>query len=283
MTCSSAQEPVESRSGAPSNAPDSALDVTIEGAGPDVLLIHGLSANRGKWNRLAPLLQGRFRLVRPDLAGRGVSPAPPEIRFGLADEASRLLGLLDSLAVERPILVGHSQGAALAVAVQASGRGRALLLLNPVTPWTRRPAALDLLRRRPVRKLLGPVARHYRMPLTRYILTRRVYANPELATEAAVRTYSEALESVERVDTLLRVLADWRPSELASHRGQLAVPAMVVAGGLDRRISPADARRWAARLGAGYTVLADCAHGIPEEAPERVAGMIRELDRAASE
>jgi magnesium chelatase accessory protein len=282
MTCTRAQESgPEETVGGRSN-PTTALSASIEGAGPDLLLIHGLSAHRGEWDDVTRLLKDRFRIVCPDLAGRGVSSAGAEDRFGLRSEVARLSAFADAVEVRRPIVVGHSQGAALAVALCAWRPCKALLLVNPVTPWTPRPPVLGLLKYELLRQAAAPMLRHYRRPLTRYILTRRVYADPARATEDAVTKYSGAFASPERSLTLARVLADWRPSELEAYDRPAGVPVHVLTGGLDRRVPAATARRWSDRLGGPCTVLEDCAHGVPEEAPDRVVELILELDRISS-
>jgi len=282
MTCSQAQESVPEEAVEGSSNPAAGLHASIEGSGPDLLLIHGLSAHRGEWDDVTSILTDRFRVVRPDLAGRGDSAVDGDARFRLSDEVARLCAFIEAVGMRRPIIVGHSQGAAIAVALCARRQCRALLLVNPITPMTRRPLALGLLRYEIVRRTVAPVLRHYRRPLTRYILTRRVYADPARSTEAAVTKYAAAFSSPERASALVRVLSDWRPSDLAAYDGPAGVPVHVLTGGLDRRAPAATARRWSDRLGGPCTVLHDCAHGVPEEAPDRVAELILELDRISS-
>lgn len=259
---------------------DASLAVRIAGSGPDLLLVHGLSAHGGEWDEVARRLAGRFRLLVPDLAGRGDSSCSPRARFRLPDETARLVAVLDAAGASAPLVAGHSQGAALAVALSRQVRCRGLLLANPVTPWTPRPWALGLLAREPARSLAAGALRHFRRPLTRYILTRRVYADASVATEAAVTRYAAPFADPARARALTRVLADWRPGELAPPTAPPPFPVHVIAGRQDRRIPVATARRWAAALGARFTVLEDCAHGIPEEAPDRVARWIAELEEA---
>ena len=282
MTCSRAQESEATELVGTDLNPTVGLRASIDGSGPDLLLIHGLSAHRGEWDEATRLLQERFRVVRPDLAGRGDSLAASGARFGLEVEVARLIEFADSVDMRLPIVVGHSQGAALAVALSARFPVRALLLVNPVTPWTRRPPLLHVLQSELVRQAIAPVLRHYRRPLTRYILTRRVYADPARATEEAITRYADAFATPGRARTLARVLADWRPSDLVEFDRPAGVPVHVLTGGQDRR-TPADmAGRWADRLGGPCTVLDHCAHGVPEEAPDRVADLILELDRISS-
>ncbi len=243
-------------------------------------MIHGLSAHGGEWDAVAARLRHRFRLLVPDLAGRGDSACSSAARFGLRSETDRLRAVLDAVGAREPLVAGHSHGALLAVSLARRLPCRGLLLANPVTPWTRRPRALDLLGPDPVRRLVAGALRHYRRPLTRYILTRRVYADPDAATAAAVARYAAPFADPARARNLVRVLADWRPGELEPPPGPPPLAVHVLAGRRDRRIPVEEARRWASVLGARFSVLEDCAHGIPEEAPERVARWISELDEA---
>lgn len=282
MTGSRAQEHLADGSAAADPSTAAHLSAQVAGGGPDLLLVHGLSANRSEWDSVAPMLARRFRLILPDLAGRGDSPITPGMRFGLEEEANRLTELFDELALSEPIVVGHSQGAALAVALAARRNCAGLLLINPVSPWTRRPAVLSALHLRLIRRLAIPIVRYYRRPLTRYILTRRVYADPARATEATVQKYARSLDGRERIDAILRVVADWRPGELAAYDCPSGVPVRLVTGRQDLRAPPREVERWARSLDGPCVVLEHCAHGVPEEAPDRVVEMILELDRIRS-
>ncbi len=281
MTRPSAQEQVRRRRDLRVEVPGATLRTVVEGAGRDLLLVHGLSAHAGEWEAVATRLAGRFRVLTPDLAGRGRSPARRDARFRLAEETERLVALLAALGSQDPIVAGHSHGAALAVALAGRVSCRALLLLNPVTPWTPRPRALDVLRLPGLAGAAARLLRPCRAPLTRYILSRRVYADAGRATEEAVARYAGPLAAPERARELVRVLADWHPSELAPFAVRAGLPVHVVAGRHDRRIPTEAAAEWARRLGARFTVLEDCAHGIPEEAPARVAEYVLALDASA--
>ena len=82
---------------------------------PTLILLHGLTANRRSFDGLlaAGLADGR-RVVRVDLRGRGDSDKP-ETGYHMRDHAADVLGLLDALDTQRPVLVGHSFGGLLAL------------------------------------------------------------------------------------------------------------------------------------------------------------------------
>ena len=85
------------------------------GQGPAVVLVHGLGGNLAHWERVAPLLQERYRLIAIDLPSHGASTAPAIYSFdhdlGAVDEVRQRLRL------DRPALVGHSYGGMLAVSL----------------------------------------------------------------------------------------------------------------------------------------------------------------------
>jgi (E)-2-((N-methylformamido)methylene)succinate hydrolase len=91
---------------------------TIEGTGPDLVLIHGMGLNRGMWQWMLPALTARFRVTRYDLLGHGESAAPPS-NCTLNELLDQLDGLLVDLDIERAAVAGFSLGGTLAQAFAA--------------------------------------------------------------------------------------------------------------------------------------------------------------------
>jgi pimeloyl-ACP methyl ester carboxylesterase len=96
---------------------------------PHVVLLHGLGADHRAFQRFMRLLPDAWDVTALDLLGHGDAPHP-ERGYGLADHARYVAGRLAELAgagtgaselevAVRPVLVGHSYGAATAVAVAA--------------------------------------------------------------------------------------------------------------------------------------------------------------------
>src|SRR4051794_24693572 len=89
------------------------------GEGPDVVLVHGITGNLAVWHlHLVPALADRYRLLTYDLRGHGLSSTPPT-GYGPDDMAEDLRLLLDALEIERPVAVGHSYGADVALYLAA--------------------------------------------------------------------------------------------------------------------------------------------------------------------
>jgi pimeloyl-ACP methyl ester carboxylesterase len=254
--------------------PGGTVPVWIQGSGPPVVLLHGLSANHTEWSAVANQLGARYTVVLTDLLGRGSSVPDRRARFALTDEVERVGAVLDALSLRDPLLAGHSNGATLALALASRVPCRRVVMFSPVTPWTRRPPALDLLRWRPVRTAVRPVISICRRPLTRYILTRRVYGDRPPPIEDAVRRFSDPYANGARGDALLRILADWQPARLAALSAPADVALHVVAGEQDRRIAPDLAEAWARRIGAEFTLVRGAGHGLTEERPELCAEIL---------
>lgn len=90
--------------------------VGTQGEGRPLLLIHGFTDTSRSFSLLAPHLAGH-RLVMPDLRGHGASRAGRG--FGVTDFAADMAGLIRSLGLDRPLVVGHSLGAMVSIALAA--------------------------------------------------------------------------------------------------------------------------------------------------------------------
>ena len=83
-----------------------------EGSGPAIVFLHGISGNRDRWLPISKRLTDQRRCVRVDLPGHGASPAEG---CDLVSASAKVQELIDLLGLERPLVVGHSMGANLAL------------------------------------------------------------------------------------------------------------------------------------------------------------------------
>jgi len=86
-----------------------------EGSGDVLVLLHGFLLDRTIWQPQATALARHCRVIRLDLRGSGASECGPGPAL-METLAGDVFGLLDALAVERAIIVGHSLGAYVALA-----------------------------------------------------------------------------------------------------------------------------------------------------------------------
>ena len=110
------------------------------GAGPDVVLIHGVTGDLSIWFLCEAMgILGRsFRVTAFDLRGHGYSGLPKD-GYTSADQAGDCLAIMDALDIEHAMLVGHSFGAVIAThaAVLFPDRVDAIVLSDPCFPALR--------------------------------------------------------------------------------------------------------------------------------------------------
>jgi len=85
-------------------------------AAPPIVLLHCYSCSLHWYDRLAPILGRRHRVIRIDLLGHGGSEKPGS-GYGIGEQAALVAGSLDRLGVEGAVVVGHSMGFSVAVAL----------------------------------------------------------------------------------------------------------------------------------------------------------------------
>jgi pimeloyl-ACP methyl ester carboxylesterase len=87
------------------------LAYDVEGVGTPVVFLHGLTFDRRMWRPVIGRLDGPVLTVAVDLPAHGESGGEPAPLEKVADQ---LHELMTTLAIERPIMVGHSMSAGLA-------------------------------------------------------------------------------------------------------------------------------------------------------------------------
>ena len=108
------------------------FSVTVEGAGPDVIMIPGLTSARRVWDGAVESLDGRYRVHRIQIAGFGGEPAGPNSEGPLLENVvGELHDYIAANRLDRPMIVGHSIGGLLALMLaqrHPDDVGRALIV-----------------------------------------------------------------------------------------------------------------------------------------------------------
>jgi len=107
-----------------------------EGAGPPLVLIHGLGGQMHNFaHSLLDRLKCNHRVIILDRPGSGYSTRPRRGSAALAVQARTIAGFIEELGLERPLVVGHSLGGAIALALALDHPQKVggLALLAPAT------------------------------------------------------------------------------------------------------------------------------------------------------
>jgi 3-oxoadipate enol-lactonase / 4-carboxymuconolactone decarboxylase len=243
-------------------AGDLTVHVDVQGAdgAPPLLLLHSLGTSLHVWDAQVAALARRFRVIRPDMRGHGLTglmPGPYTIE-GLARDA---LAALDALGVAQAHVAGVSIGGLIAQAIAAEAPDRVLSLalcdtamaIPPPETWRERAATV---RAKGVEALVEAV-------LARWV-TPGFLGTPETAGLRAMllRTpaegYAGAAEAIAAAD-------------LTASTRQIRLPTLVLVGDEDQAtpVASAEALRDAIP-GAVLHVIRDASHIPMVEKPVEV-------------
>jgi pimeloyl-ACP methyl ester carboxylesterase len=246
------------------------------GAGPAVLLLHGLADDHGLWRYVAPRLARSFRVISADVRGHGASE-PGRLDWDMGTLVDDVLRIADASGAERFAVVGLSMGGGIAQGVALSAADRVWLLGLVSTS----SAFSEATRRRFIER--ASLAERDGMSavvddtVPRWFTPRFMAVHREVveATRATVRRNERrSFAHASRVNAR----RDW-----TARLGEIHCGVVVIAGEDD----PADVPGNVATFRAGLSdlevhVLRDASHLIPVEHPLRCAAILRGALRRAA-
>lgn len=254
------------------------LRVVEHGAGPAVVMIHGLFVDSRSWDGVREQLSSDFRVITPDLPGFGQSekPAPSRYPYGLDAFAEGIADLFAGLEVGRAALVGSGLGGAVALVLAAHHPELVsrLVLVGPLT-YSERPRLESNLARLPVignlvfKQVVG------RSLFRSYFRERLLSEGANVSAERIDSFYESFNSPAARSGVLatLRATADTRTVVALTSRIQ--TPTLIL-WGRDDELYPSNAGPRLARAirGAAFDVL-DTGHLVQEERPDELSFHIR--------
>jgi len=244
------------------------------GAGPPVVLLHGYPLDGAMWSGVARSLAGRFRVLKPDLPGRGETAAPSE--GTIESYADFLQAILEALAAPAG-LAGFSMGGyvSLALARRRPAFLRALALVDTRAAADdeagkgKRDEAIALVRSQGVPSIAEAMVPRLLGPLS--------LSNGDLVDRVKRIMLRQTPETVAADLTALRDRRDSR--DLLP---EIAIPTLVIVGDSDALTPPSDARAMADAIpGAALVTVPGAGHLTPMERPGAVAGALGTFFAAA--
>ena len=246
--------------------------VEVVGEGVPVVLLHGLGLSGALWNRVRDAFGPGYQLIVPDLRAAGDTREIEHEELSLERWADDLVGLFAALGVERPVIVGHSLGASIAlkVALEHPEHVRALVLIGA-------DATLSNLAPR----MLASAERIETMGIETWV-AEYWSQNPPFSSESLERApeilaeYRDLVLANDPADYVRQCRAIAVAEDLSGRLGEITQPALVLIGAKDDRTLPEQGRALAEQLGdARVTELPNVGHTLPLEAPDAVATAVR--------
>ena len=268
----------------------SSLHFVIKGIGRPVVLIHGNPGSCRDWSRLYGPLAPGFCAFAFDRPGHGHSDRPNQNGQVTVEVQARLLNCgLAQLGVERPILVGHSWGGALALiyALCHPEDVSGLVLLAPAVYES--DDGVSFLSKLPAWPVIGDMLNTLFTPLLSAWLVRtdlaRAFAPDKVPGSYLRHTLAEWTRPKKvKWYSVDEALLNASLAKFSPRYPELRMPVSIVTGDSDL-IVPAreNALRLAAMLPhAKLQVLKKAGHQIPFVRPEAVVGAIEMVAEMAA-
>lgn len=227
---------------------------------PTLVLSNSLGTDMRLWDGQVAALAEHFRVVRYDTRGHGGSPVPPG-PYRIADLLDDVVGLLDSLGIERASFCGVSLGGMVGMALAASAPDRVERLalcctsaqLGPPEVWHERAA---IVRESGTAALVDTI-------IGRWFTERFVATDPEPVKRARDMILSTPAEGYAGCCEAIAAM------DLIESIGAITAPTLIVAADQDPSTPPAVAEVIQQRIaGSSMVVIPDAAHLALLERPE---------------
>ncbi len=257
-----------------------------------VVLIHGnvVIAEDFVWSGVFDRIAERRRVVAFDRPGYGYSDRPRGAHWTADGQADLLRRAWERLGIERPVVVGHSWGALVALSLALNhpdAVGGLVLLSGYYRPTARIDSALALPSAVPV---VGDVLRHTISPLLGRALLRpiiRTMFAPNPAPERFTRQFPKGFPVRPRQ---IRAQAQDGATMIPTAAGmqaryaELRMPLVVMAGTRDEAVDCDSHSRWLHEQvpHSELRLVEGAGHMVHYDAPERAAEAVEAVcDRAA--
>jgi pimeloyl-ACP methyl ester carboxylesterase len=272
------------------------------GAGPPLVLVHGLMTSSYSWRYVMDPLAKQYRVLVPDLVGSGASDKPLDLVYSVANVARFLAAFVRAVAAEPVYLVGNSLGGLYAVRALLDGAARGgplarrfVLMHAPGYP-SARTRALHLLLGAPVLGggLASLVARvSHRWPET-FVAKNVHYLRNDMMSQEEAAEYGSLFATLDGARVFARILHESvDPGEHAQIVGELRArvrdghpfpcPTRILYARKDAMVPAAFGPLFHADIpGSELVWMDDASHFLQVDAPERTVAQITSFDTEAA-
>ena len=254
-----------------------------QGAGPPLVLLHGLGCSRAVWDPVVPGLAAHFDVLAVDLPGFGDSaPAPAGTAPDPAYLAAAVAVTLDELGIVGPHVAGNSLGGWVALELAPLRPVASLTLLSPAGLWRKSTPLYTRVSLRASRWL----SRHASGVLHRLVAFRggravvfgQVHGRPSRLTVDQARRALRDLRDGTGFDATLAATLHRRYTA----RGNIGAPVTVAFGSRDRILLRRQSRHLDQLPATTHVgTLPGCGHMPMPDDPEAVVALLTAAVRRA--
>ena len=245
---------------------------------PTLLLLHGTASSLHTWDGWVQELGSRYRIVRCDLPGFGLTGGDPSADYSVDRQVATLAALLDGLGIDRVAVAGNSLGGLIAwrFALAYPDRASHLILVNAAGVTDGNTASDSHSSFRAIDMARWPGAAFWLTRLTPRFLVRssmeQVYGDPSEVEETLVERYHHLLLREGNRQALIDLMTARRAPTGPRDPADLRLPTLILWGETDSWIPLRHGRRFQELIpGSKLIVYPDIGHVPMEEIPRETA------------
>jgi pimeloyl-ACP methyl ester carboxylesterase len=245
---------------------------------PALLLLHGFGSSLQAWDDWSLKLEQKYRLIRLDLPGFGLTGASPANDYSEEKDLAILTHFVDKLGLEKFSVVGHSMGGKMAWSLAASQpeRVQALVLMAP----DGFPETKDIgTKPYEVPAIMGLI----KFVLPKYLVRKSIepaFSDADALNDALVNRYFDMLRAPGVRGAILERSNQTIYTDPVPRLKAIKAPTLLIWGEQDQMIPSTNAQSYANVLSNSTTVLIPkLGHLLQEEQPEKgLAAVMQFLD-----
>ena len=241
-----------------------------EGQGFPLVLLHASPSSLQSFDGLAAELSRKYRVIRLDLPGYGLTGPNPTGDYSLQWYMRFLGSFLNAVHVDFCYMAGNSFGGRLACeyAYQKTGTVKKLVLIASSGYPLNEEGVLAMKMAR--NSLLRPIVRYVTPRFFVAMNLKEVYANQNIPAATVDRYYELMLRTGNR-DTFI-AMSNGEPEDNSGHIKTLKLPTLILWGGSDSIIPPRYAKFFHRDIAGSRVIIYDGLGHLPQEvAPQKLA------------
>jgi pimeloyl-ACP methyl ester carboxylesterase len=245
---------------------------------PALLLLHGFGSSLQAWDDWSLKLEQKYRVIRLDLPGFGLTGASPANDYSEEKDLAILTHFADKLGLEKFSVIGHSMGGKMAWSLAASQpeRVQALVLMAP----DGFPETKDIgTKPYEVPAIMGLI----KYVLPKYLVRKSIepaFTEADALNDALVNRYFDMLRAPGVRGAILERSNQTIYTDPVPRLKAIKAPTLLIWGEQDQMIPSTNAQSYANILSNSTTVLVPkLGHLLQEEQPEKgLAAVMQFLD-----
>ena len=237
-------------------------------AAPALLLMHGFGSSLQAWDDWSLKLEQKYRVIRLDLPGFGLTGASPANDYSEEKDLAILTHFADKLGLEKFSIIGHSMGGKMAWTLAASQpeRVQALVLMAP----DGFPEAKDIGTKPYEVPAVTGLIKYF---LPKYLVRKSIepaFAEADALSDARVNRYYDMLRAPGVRAAILERSNQTIYTDPVPRLKAIKAPTLLIWGEQDQMIPSTNAKSYASVLSNSTTVqVPKLGHLLQEEQPEK--------------